>query len=371
MLFPLGGPVPEGDIVGREDFIITLATRLAEGQSVMLAGPRRIGKTSLAFEVLRRLKDKGFYVASVDFFRTSSRRTIAESIINACLENRTGIRKTLNTLWDRAKLLAGSAKIAVKVEDLELNIGFPKKEMDDETLLEFAFNLPDLLTERDGKRMVVVFDEFQDAGQIGGMDIYKVMRSHFQHQKNVSYLFLGSKEGMMQSLFAGKKHAFYRFATVLPIPQIPEEAWRGYITRKFNEKGIEVSSVYVLKEIVRLAGGHPQDTMLICTEAYYTLLEAGEKKLTSEIVRIAYERALITLTPVFDEILNEVGKKPLVREVLRRLAVGEAIYKEKNNPNDIKRAVDQLIVSAVIEKEGRGKYKFIEPMLQEYILISY
>jgi hypothetical protein len=141
---------------------------------------------------------------------------------------------------------------------------------------------------------------------------------------------------MMQSLFAGKKHAFYRFATVLPIPEILEEDWVSYITRKFNERGIEVSSDYVLKEIVQLAGGHPQDTMLICSEAYYTLLEANEKKLSSEIVRIAYERALITLTPVFDQILDEVGKKPLVREVLRRLAVGEVVYKEKNNPNDIK-----------------------------------
>jgi len=371
MLFPLGGPVPEGDIVGREDFIISLETRLAEGQSVMLAGPRRIGKTSLALEVLRRLKKKGFYVGLVDFFRTSSRRTIAEAIINSCLENRTGIKKTLNALWDKAKLLAGSTKIALKLEELELNIGFPKKEMDDETLLEFAFNLPDLLAERDNKRMVMVFDEFQDAGQIGGMDMYKVMRSHFQLQKNVSYLFLGSKEGMMDSLFAGKKHAFYRFATVLPIPPIAKESWTGYIAGKFKEKNIEISSDYVLEEVVRLAGGHPQDTMLICLEAYYTLLEAGEKRLTSEIVRIAYERALITLTPLFDEILNEVGKNPLVREVLRRLAAGEVIYKEKNNPNDIKRAVDRLLVSAVIEKKGRGKYKFFEPMLREYILRSY
>jgi len=371
MLFPLGGPVPEDDIVGREDFIISLETRLAEGQSVMLAGPRRIGKTSIANEVLRMLKKKGFYVASIDFFRSSSKRNIAESIINSCLENRTGIRKTVNAVWDRAKLLAGAAKIAVKVEDLELNIGFPKKEMDDETLLEYALNLPDILAEKDNKRMVVVFDEFQDAGQIGGINIYKVMRSHFQHQKNVAYLFLGSKEGMMQSLFAGKKHAFYRFATVLPIPQITEEAWTGYITRKFNEKGIEISSDYVLKEIVRLAGGHPQDTMLVCSEAYYTLLETGGKKLSSKIVRIAYERALITLTPVFDEILDEVGKKPLVREVLRRLSIGEVIYKDENHPNDIKRAIDRLIVSAVIEKEGRGKYKFIEPMLHDYIQRCY
>jgi len=39
---------------------------------------------------------------------------------------------------------------------------------------------------------------------------------------------------MMQSLFGGSKHAFYRFATVLPIPQIPESAWVEYIARKFK-----------------------------------------------------------------------------------------------------------------------------------------
>ncbi|MDF9408671.1 MAG: Archaeal ATPase [Pelotomaculum sp. PtaB.Bin013] len=371
MLFPLGGPVPESELVGRKDFIMSLETRLSEGQSIMLAGPRRIGKTSVANEVSRRLKKKGFYVASVDFFRTSNNRSIAEAIINSCLENRTGVRKTLNAVWDRARLLAGAAKIAVKVEDLELNLGFPKREMDDETLLEYALNLPDVLASKDNKRMLMVFDEFQDAGHVAGQDIYKKMRSYFQLQTNVSYLFLGSKEGMMQSLFGGKKHAFYRFATVLPIPRISEESWTVYIGRKFEEKGVKISSDYALKEIGRLSGGHPQDTMLISNEAYYTLLEAGEKKLTMEIVRIAYERAMVILTPVFDEILDEVGKKSIVREVLHRLAVGDAIYMEKKHPNDIKRAIDQLIVSAVIKKESRGKYRFVEPMLQEYVLRSY
>ena len=370
MLFPLGGPVPESEIVDRENFIFSLQTRLAEGQSIMLAGPRRIGKTSLANEVLRRLKKQGLYTASVDFFRSSSKRKIAESIIDSCLENRTGIRKTLDAVWDQAKLLAGSAKIAVKLKDLEFNMGFPKKEMDDETLFEYALNLPEILSEKDNKRMVILFDEFQDAGQIAGQEIYKQMRSVFQLQRRVSYLFLGSKEGMMQSLFAGKKHAFYRYATVLPIPEIPEDAWKSYINRKFKEKQVEINRDVVLAEVIRLAGGHPQDTMLICSEAYYTLLETGQQVLTSDIIKIAYERAMASLTPVFDEILD-VYKKPLQRDILRRLAVMENIYTENKHPNEVKRAVDQFLLSGVIEKEKRSRYRFVEPMLQEYILRHY
>lgn len=102
-LFPIGGPVAEEDIVDREDFITSLVTRLSEGQSVMLYGPRRIGKTSLAHEVLRQLKVKGFYIASVDLFRLSSKRDLAVALINACLENRTGIRKTIDAWKDRTK----------------------------------------------------------------------------------------------------------------------------------------------------------------------------------------------------------------------------------------------------------------------------
>lgn len=75
-LFPLGGPVSEKDIVYREDYLISLETRLSEYQS-MLAGPRRIGKTSLALEVIRRIKGKENYVAFVDLFRYNTKRELS------------------------------------------------------------------------------------------------------------------------------------------------------------------------------------------------------------------------------------------------------------------------------------------------------
>ncbi len=55
------------------------------------------------------------------------------------------------------------------------------------------------------------------------------IRPQKEKRRGAAYLFFGSKEGLMQSLFGGKKHVFYRFA-VLPIPEIPEEAWLSYIS---------------------------------------------------------------------------------------------------------------------------------------------
>ncbi len=59
-------------------------------------------------------------MASVDFFRLTSKRDFAVALINACLENRTGIRKTLDVGKDRTKTIIGTAKLAIKLQDLEL-----------------------------------------------------------------------------------------------------------------------------------------------------------------------------------------------------------------------------------------------------------
>lgn len=365
-LFPTGGPVSEEDLVDREDFLSSLYQRLSDGQSVMLAGPRRIGKTSLAYTVLRQLKRQGFYVATVDLFRLSSKKEFATALINACLENRTGLQKTLSALKSRTRTVAGTAKLIVKLQDLEISLGLFEKESD-EDIFDYALSLPGLLAERDGVSVVVLFDEFQEASRILGDDVYKRMRSHFQTQEGVSYLFLGSKESMMKTLFGEHRQAFYRFATILPIPPVPEEAWVEYIARKFAGRGVMANDKAV-REIVRLTGGHPQDTMTICSESYYALLETGDKILTMDFVRLGYDRALLTLAPVFDEILDELGQRTMVRKVLLQIARGEKIFNKGVHPNSLMRALKHLIAKGILEKKGRGNYSFTEPMLQEYIL---
>jgi hypothetical protein len=172
---------------------------------------------------------------------------------------------------------------------------------------------------------------------------------------------------MMNSLFGNRREAFYRFAVVLPIPSVPEESWLEYISRKFKERGIEADEAAV-KEILKKTGGHPQDTMLVCSEIYYALLETGEKTVTWEYAQLGYNRALLTLAQIYDEILDEVGQRAYARKVIKRLATGDRIYSKRDNPNEVKRALDFLIEKAIIEKSGRGLYKFIEPMFRDYLM---
>lgn len=78
--FPVGKVVGPSDLVGREPAIQDLTARLMGGQSILVAGPRRIGKTSVASEVLRRLKEQGHPTGIVDLFSISSKKEFAEAL---------------------------------------------------------------------------------------------------------------------------------------------------------------------------------------------------------------------------------------------------------------------------------------------------
>jgi len=146
-LFPLGYPVPEEDLVGRLPFIDALVARLEEGNSVMLAGPRRIGKTSLAEEALRRLKDKEYYTLSVDCFSIRDKEHLAERIMEECLANRTGLPKTLAAVREKLRQF-GPVPVSLKLQDLEMEVRlFVSKKASPDELLDQALEFPQKLAD--------------------------------------------------------------------------------------------------------------------------------------------------------------------------------------------------------------------------------
>ncbi|MBS3943305.1 MAG: AAA family ATPase [Dethiobacter sp.] len=365
-LFPVGKPVSSEDIVDRDEFIVSLVMRLAEGQSVMLAGPRRIGKTSLALEVLQRLKSMGFYIVVVDLFRVGGKKDLAEAMVKGCFANRTGARALLAQFTEGAKKLATSVKLSVALEDFRVEFGLPYLTEDEDEILKHALELPEKLALRDGKKIVILFDEFQEASSIAGPDIYKLMRAYFQSQQRSAYFFLGSQASIMRELFGSRKHALYRFAQIFAIPPVPKQAWVSYIAAKFASRDIQTEET-LLERMVDLTGGHPQDVMLLCSEVYYVLLDVAKSTVTRGVVDVAYQRTMEMLTPLFSEMWVEAGAKKRAREILFCLAEENKPYL-RLHPNEVKRILDWLVKQGFIEKEGRGKYVFTEPMFAAWLL---
>lgn len=369
--FPIGGPVPAEDLVGRERYIEASVERLLDGQNLLVAGPRRIGKTSVMFEVLRRLRKKGAFTAYVDCLGATSLRGLGERLVDALLQNQTGLARS----FEQAKALAGGAKLTARVryEHLELAVELAR-EQNEQRFFEGALELPQALAARAKRRVVVAFDEFQACSRLHPR-VFDMMRARFQAQRSVAYAFLGSEAGLLEALFTTKSEPFYRFAVAHDLADpaghrfgIDPEDWHLYIRKKFGSRGLAMSEAMV-DDLLDRTGGHPQDTMQVCAELYYFMRDAHVRTVTAQLLALAYEQALRELERAFALVWAELGKQKYQQIVAKRIARGDTLFTSSSSVPRIEvlRAVDAMRARGLTVRVARGRYEFVEPMFADYV----
>ena len=363
--------MPAEDLVGRETYIRRIGERLWDGNHVLLAGPRRIGKTSIILEVLRRLHRRGALTAYVDCLGATDVRGLGERLVDALLENVSGVERS----FEHAKAIAAGVRPSVKVKYEHVEIALDlAREKNDQRFFDGALDLPRTLAARTGKRVIVVFDEFQAAGRLGPR-VFDVMRSRFQAQRGVAYAFLGSEEGILEQLFSEKGRAFYRFAVPVDLADagghrfgIAPDDWLEYIREKFAQKKITIDDTSV-DRMLDATGGHPQDTMQLCAALYYLMRDSGARVVSAEHVAVAYEQALRELERPFALHWTELAGGKYLQQVAKRIAHGAVLYAaESGIPRpEVLRALEALRARGLVTRLGRGKYDFVEPMFGEYV----
>jgi uncharacterized protein len=366
-VFPFGKPAGHEDVVDREHFIAEVQQRLIDGHSVMLAGPRRIGKSSIAWEILRRLKANDVYVAAVDLFYVTSIEEFATKLMQAILENRTGpFQQAVRALHGLQKYFSRS-EFRAKIHDLELGVSLVSERVDPTELLESAIQTADVLARKDGRRMVILLDEFQEIERLGGEDLLKRLRALFQRQDNTSYLFLGSQTTLMQTIFSDRRQAFYRFATLLELPPVPFAAWREYIATRLASFNIEITEP-ALDLLLERTGGHPYCVMAVAYNAYLHVRLEELNTVNADVIHYAYEQAMSHLASIYDVQWQEIRQFKNADVVLMALVEGIPPYSLPLNNALVAKALTNLQRISVITKgPQRGEYRLVEPMFADWL----
>lgn len=255
-----------------------------------MVAPRRYGKTSLVGRLLHDAAKVGWATVYVDFFGVLTLADIAKRIEAAYAEQLQGPLRT----WFAGARRALRPTVAVGGGPVPGSVGVSLDPQDEPSLLE-RLALPRRLHERNGKRVLVVFDEFQDVlGAQSRADA--VIRSEIQHHGDAaSYVFAGSHVGMMRELFADKRRAFYGQAAPVALPPLSPEDVAEYVAARFAATGRDVGTALDL--LLDTAQGHPQRTMLLA-HYLWDATAAGEIA-TEETWFGAYDRAM---TDIQDEL---------------------------------------------------------------------
>jgi hypothetical protein len=377
-LFGTDQPIPASQMIGRETDVREISSTLAGGLSVVLAGARRTGKTSVCDAVLGRLARRGLRTVSVDLFRIATTAELAEALVAATISNRSALRRALHQTRLAGRFVSGALQTSAVLkskaqlgEELEIAFSPGLAARDPDRYLDYALALPARMAAADGKEVVVFFDEFQEIANpqqpYGDPDrLTKRMRAIFQRSTGVSYLFAGSLEHLMRDLFTPSHRALHQFGGFHDLRPIDREAWTAGLGERFAADGCTLQEG-ALSRIVDYGELHPRTTMLIAQKSHLTTVELDTKRVDLRIV----EQGLLTALSA-DRVSHEQTVERIRRlhklglVVAERLARGEPVYPRLPR-GSVRRALEALRDAAIIESRGRADWRFTSPLLRRYL----
>lgn len=364
--FRYGTVVDEPFFIDRVKEINEIKQSLLSGQNLIIYAPRRYGKTSLIKKVVKDLTAERHPGIFIDFFKIHSREKFIEEYGKEIFKNYISWEK----VFKRISGLVKSLKPVLTVNDRgipELSVKFERDQIT--AALDDVLNLPEKLGE--DKRWIVVFDEFQEIERLNGESFEKELRAVFQHHKQVSYVFMGSRKHLITNIFTRNNRAFYNFGRLFKVEKLPVNEIINYIRQGFAGSGTEVSGE-IIDEIINTAGNIPFYIQLLAS-VLWDQTTGKKSTVTSEDFDQAMETVLWHQTDLYLQIIQELTAYQ--QKVLQAIAVensgifttGYAQKHYLSAASSTQRAIKRLEDKDIIVRAG-SSYYFEDPLFRLWLL---
>jgi len=251
-----------------------------------------------------------------------------------------------------------------------VTFGIGKSSKLDAELSE-VLHAADKISESGKKKVVIVFDEFQQILEYESDLVERKLRSIIQGQKNVSYVFLGSRKHVVQKMFLDKSRPLYRAATHFPLGSIKEEDWSPFIRERFTIAEKSITDEQILK-ICRSTEGHPFYTQHLC-HALWELCEpikAVNDELITQAINTLLARENHAYTILWESLTKNQQRflkgltsepttvKPFSSEFITKYQLG--------TPSSTQRAVQTLLEEDIIDHEN-GSFVVLDRFFRLWI----
>jgi hypothetical protein len=374
-LFPTDRPLAADRMIGRAADVDRIATALLGGGNVVMAGPRRTGKTTVADAALELCVREGAYVAQVDLFDCLDVASLAHRLTLELIANRPILRRAMSEAVRAGKSVVAALRASVALRarqdlgELELTIDLSLARQDPDAALDAALRLAQRLAERDEHQVVLFLDEFQDiaTGRYGDADeVARKMRAIFQRSPDVSVLFAGSIEHLMRDLFAPTERALSQFGSFHELTDISEEEWAVGLRERFAADETSIADD-ALTRLLELGETHPRSTMLIAQHAHVQAIEELRRSIDHAIVIAALDRALEAEQLRHQLQLERIRASGRHGERLAiRVAAGAELY-QALKPQQAARALNALRDIGVVERKRQASWYVVDPLLRRYL----
>lgn len=360
--FRFGGIVEGEYFVNRRQEIKELVSDIESGQNVVLISPRRYGKSSM---VNKALAGMGMKSIRLDLEIISDELDLANVYVKKALAL---------SPFEKLKTFLKSLKVQPAMEynpaTGEVGVSFSAADADRGAVIAESLELPEIIARSQNRRLVVVFDEFQEIRRISP-DLEKKMRGIFQAHQNVSYVFIGSQESMIRDIFQEKKNPFYKFGRQKVLGGIPGGEMEAFVLGRFAEAGIAASQV--VKEVLAFTDCHPYYTQQLCHELY---IARENGPLNPALIKAAVKNIIIQHDADYKRWwngLNNTERKILIGLAEGGSAVTSSRFIQKygiKTASTSGSAIGRLIDKGIILRREKNAYKLEDPFWKEWISLN-
>ncbi|MCB1082552.1 MAG: ATP-binding protein, partial [Chlamydiia bacterium] len=204
--FKFGDPVEGEYYLERSELDKAVMQFISNRIHVVLIGPRRFGKTSFVYHLNRKMEEQGFVVLFVDIFNITSHRDFLQQLLRALKVNKSWVKAGM--LWLSAHRPTLSADIDPVSGQTSFGLSLSNAEEKDvkEMIQDVLSGIKEL-----GKQVLLVIDEFQKIADLNDEGwLEATLRTHMQQLRNTSFLFTGSRKGIISDMLNNPARPLYR-----------------------------------------------------------------------------------------------------------------------------------------------------------------
>ncbi len=370
--FTFGDLALDEAFTDRDDELDELVSDMLNGQNVLVYAPRRYGKSSLVLRAAQEAMRNKALVGYCDLMKTPTKERFAAALAKTIYAD---IASLVGQTFERAAELFRGLRVRPTIEvdsDGTLRFSFQagrRKGDIDETIERLLELLGELAAERK-RRVVIVFDEFQEVLALDPR-FPNLMRAVFQTQPEVSHVYLGSKRHLLERIFSDKNEPFWRSAKQLEIGVIPPEEFASFLHARFEASGKRIAGD-ALDRLLAATDGHPYATQEL---AYFVweLVPAGGEASPAEVEE-GLDRVIRSEHNHFALLWDDAPRPQ--RLLLLALAdeparqIYSADYGSRHDlpaTPTLQTALTGLANKELVGRNREGDYCIVEPFLAEWL----
>lgn len=363
--FPTTGYFGPEYFCDREEESLKISQFLKNGQSCILMGNRRLGKTALIHHV-KGFLPKDWIFLYLDILPTGSEREFLDTFGSALLRSFNEKSKLGRNVWEFIKSLQPTISFdqlsgLPQVSFLSVNTQKPIED-----ILLFLSKLD--------YNTVIAIDEFQQITQYPEKNTDAWLRSIIQQLQNVYFIFSGSQQSILNELFSSPSRPFFRSATPIKIEKIHHPEYKEFIIRHFSLAGKSISGQMV-DEVLEWTKCYTYYVQMLCNRLYQLpnrqyfkedWLKCAKDILKEQEAFFIHYRTL--LSPQQWKLLVAIAKTGEVTAPTSKDFIGK---NNLGNPSTVFKSLDALrdkeMIIKAYDKDGNTTYEVYDVFFERWI----